>query len=140
VPRQQRVRRHDRGDLAQHPSPHCPGLRGEPTALVVGEAQASGSELFAQDAILFLKIIDDVTLLLVDPAGERDQDDRRGCDSDGTGTAYQRPRSSKLGAPARVPASFAFLDSTGYKAMADAVDLALFKTEQRPARTSKSGR
>ena len=75
VPCQQRIRRHDRGELAQQPSSQCPGFRGEPTALVVSEAQATGAELFPQDAVLFLKIVDDVALLLVDPAGERDQDE-----------------------------------------------------------------
>jgi hypothetical protein len=73
VPRQQRVRRHDRGELAQQPSPQRPSLGGEPTSLVVGEAQAPGSNLFTQDAVLFLKIVNEVALLLVEPAGERDQ-------------------------------------------------------------------
>src|SRR5262249_33373718 len=51
------------------------GLRGEPTTLIVGEAQASGSKLLAQDTVLFLQIVDDVALLLVDPTGKRDQDE-----------------------------------------------------------------
>jgi hypothetical protein len=75
VPRQQRVRRHDRGELAQQPSAQRPGLRGESTTLIVREAQASGSTLLAQDAVLFVQIVDDVALLLVDPTGERDQDE-----------------------------------------------------------------
>lgn len=50
-------------------------FRGEPTSLVVGEAQAPGSDLFAQDAVLFQEIVDDVALLLVEPASERDQDE-----------------------------------------------------------------
>jgi hypothetical protein len=73
VPRQQRVRRDDRGELPQQPSPQRPSLRGEPTALIVGEPQPPGAGLFAQDAVLFQEIVDDVALLLVDPAGERDQ-------------------------------------------------------------------
>jgi hypothetical protein len=52
-------------------------FRGEPTALVVGEAQASGSKLLALDAVLVLQIVDDVALLLVDPRRERDQDELR---------------------------------------------------------------
>ena len=75
MPRQQRVRCHDCRELAQQPSSQCPGFRSEPTALVVGETQAPGSDLFTQDAVLFLKIVDDVALLLVEPAGERDQDE-----------------------------------------------------------------
>ena len=32
-----------------------------------------GSQLLAENAILLLQIVDDVALLLVDPAGQRDQ-------------------------------------------------------------------
>src|SRR5262249_46166244 len=78
VPRQQRVWRHDRGELAQQPSSQGPGFRGEPTALVVGEAPAPGADLFAQDAVLFQEIVDDVALLLVDPAGKRDENELQG--------------------------------------------------------------
>src|SRR5262249_50280524 len=78
VPRQQRVRRDDRGELAHQASSQRPRLRGEPTALVVGETQAPGAELFAQDTVLFQEIVDDVALLLVEPAGERDQDELQG--------------------------------------------------------------
>jgi hypothetical protein len=56
----------------------CPSFRGEPTALVVGEAQAPGSDLFAQDAVFFQEIINDVAVLLVEPAGERDQNELQG--------------------------------------------------------------
>src|SRR5262249_30862176 len=52
----------------------CPGFGGEPTALVVGEAQTPGSDLLTQDTVLFVNIVDDVALLLVKPGGERDQD------------------------------------------------------------------
>jgi len=72
VPGQQRVRCHERGKLAQQPSAQYPGVYGEPTALVVGEAQAPGTDLFTQDAVLFPKIVDDVALLLVKPAGQSD--------------------------------------------------------------------
>src|SRR5262249_14054015 len=126
VPRQQRVRRHDRGELAQHPSAERPGLCGEPTTLIVGEAQASGSKLLAEDAVLFLQIVDDIALLLVDPTGERDQDElqrmrqprhdgqatRR---STSSATASARPESN-LARKARVFASIGFLDSTGSRA------------------------
>src|SRR5262245_12131170 len=75
---------HNRGELAQQPSAERPDLRGEPSTLIVREAQASGSKLLAQDAVLFLQIVDDVTLLLVDPTGERDQDETA---ADATATA-----------------------------------------------------
>jgi hypothetical protein len=44
-------RGHNGADLPQQPSAQCSGFRGEPTALVVGEAQTPGSELFAQDTV-----------------------------------------------------------------------------------------
>jgi hypothetical protein len=75
VPRQQRVRRHDRRELSQEPSSQRPGFRGEPTARVVGEPQAPGADLFPQDTVFFLKVVDDLALLLVHPTGERDQDE-----------------------------------------------------------------
>jgi len=40
VPCEQRVGRHDRGELAQQPSAQCAAFRGEPTPLVVSEAHA----------------------------------------------------------------------------------------------------
>jgi hypothetical protein len=73
VPRQQCVRRHNRADLPQQPSAQYSGFRGEPTALVVGEAQTPGSELFAQNTVFPLEIVDDIALLLVDPTSERDE-------------------------------------------------------------------
>jgi hypothetical protein len=44
-------------------------FRRQSTALSVGEPQTSGAELLPQDAVLFLKIIDDIALLLVHPTG-----------------------------------------------------------------------
>ena len=41
---------------------------------VVGEAQPPRSELFTEDTVLFLKIVDDLALLPVDPTSEGDQD------------------------------------------------------------------
>jgi hypothetical protein len=43
----------DRGELAQQPPSQCPSFRGEPTALVVGDVQAPGSDVFTPDAVLF---------------------------------------------------------------------------------------
>ncbi len=82
VPRQQRVRRHDGGEFVQQPSSLCPDFRGEPPPLVVGfvgEVQAPGSDLFTQDAILFLKIIDDVALLLVNQPASATRTNCSGC-------------------------------------------------------------
>ena len=51
------------------------GLRGQAAALRVREAQTLGRELFPKDAVLFLEIVDDVALLLVDPAGHGDDEE-----------------------------------------------------------------
>ena len=40
---------------------------------MVGEPEPPRSQLLAQNAILLLQIVDDAALLLVDPAGQRDQ-------------------------------------------------------------------
>ena len=45
-------------------------FRGQATAPRIGESDAARAELLLEDAILFLEIVDEVTLLLVDPAGD----------------------------------------------------------------------
>ena len=42
--------------------------------LILREAQPLGPELFPQDDVFLLQIVDDITLLL-HPTGERDQDE-----------------------------------------------------------------
>jgi len=39
--------------------------------LIICEPQASGTELFSQDSILFAQILDGMLLLLVHPRGQR---------------------------------------------------------------------
>ena len=73
VPREQGVRGHDGPELLQHASTECVGFGGQTEPLVVGEPEPPRSELLAEHAILLLQIVDDVALLLVDPAGQRDQ-------------------------------------------------------------------
>ena len=73
MPRQQRVRCHDRGDAPEDAASKGLCFRRQATALRVGEPQTFGPELFMEDAILFLEIIDDIALLLVHPTGERDE-------------------------------------------------------------------
>lgn len=110
MPGEQGVRRHDRGDVSQHASPKCSGFRGEPSALMVREAQTPGPELFPQDAVFLLQIVDDIALLLVHPTGDRDQDElqrmrQRGHGVQATrGWAYRRrgPREVKSNSLSRV--------------------------------------
>ena len=53
----------------------CLGFRRQTTALIVGEPQTSGADLFPQGAVLLLDIVDDIALLLVHPTGERDENE-----------------------------------------------------------------
>ena len=48
-------------------------LHGEPSALFVGQAETALAELLAEDAVLLEEILDDVVLMAVDPAGEREE-------------------------------------------------------------------
>jgi hypothetical protein len=67
MPRQERVRAHDSGDLLEHSPPQRLHLAGQANALIVGEAQPARAELLAEHAVLGLEILDHLALLLVDP-------------------------------------------------------------------------
>ena len=43
-------------------------------ALIVGKPEPAGTELLSKDAILGLEIVDHLALLLVDPAGQGDEE------------------------------------------------------------------
>ena len=77
VPREDRLRRDDGGDLAQGLPAQRLSFRRQSTALVVGETHAFPArlELLFQDAVLFDQVGDHVRLLTGDPAGERRQEE-----------------------------------------------------------------
>jgi hypothetical protein len=50
-----------------------PALGREPAALDVREAQTPATELLAQDAVLFLDVLEDLELAAVHPAGKHQQ-------------------------------------------------------------------
>ena len=55
--------------VTAYPSPEARGLGGQAPALGVGEPETARTELLlSADAMLFLERVNDVTLLLVDPA------------------------------------------------------------------------
>ena len=56
------------------------GFHGQTDALIIGEPEPPRSELLAQHAVFLLQIVDDLALLLVDPAGQRDQKEPVGGD------------------------------------------------------------
>ena len=70
VPSQQRIGRHDRGDLPQcQPSQlKCP--HGKPPSVVIGEAQTPPTQLRAQDAILLHQVREHVPLVAIQPADQ----------------------------------------------------------------------
>jgi len=68
VPPQEGVRRHDRGDLTQRSTSQPERAHGEPASVVIREAQASPTQLRAQDAILFNEVGERLALLTIPPA------------------------------------------------------------------------
>ncbi len=74
MPGEQGIGGDQRLNLTKGATTKGPGLRGQTPALRIREAKPTGGKLFPQDAILFLEIVNDVTLLLVDPAGHGDDE------------------------------------------------------------------
>jgi hypothetical protein len=68
------IRAHDGFELLEYAAPQALRLGGQPNALVVGEPETARTQLLSKDAILGLEIVDDLALLLVDPAGEGDEE------------------------------------------------------------------
>jgi hypothetical protein len=86
----------DSADFLEHAPPQVLCFGGQADALIVGEAQPTRAELFAEDAILGLEIVDDLALLLVDPACERDHEEpervrQRRHEAQGSRSAQERP-------------------------------------------------
>ena len=57
----------------QNLPPECSGFNRQSAALVVTEAYSSAAELLSKNAILLTKVINDLQLSLVHPAGDSDQ-------------------------------------------------------------------
>ena len=68
MPAEEGIGRDQGVQVTEYPSPEALGLCGQAPALGVGEPETARTELLSEDAILFLEIVNDVTLLLVDPA------------------------------------------------------------------------
>ena len=65
VPSQQRCRRHDGSQFLKHTPAQFLGSDRQASALIIVKAHPLASELFAQNTVLFVKIFDDVLLLLI---------------------------------------------------------------------------
>jgi hypothetical protein len=97
MPREQRIRRDERADVLECAPAERLGFRGQADALIVGESHPPGAELLPQHAVLSLKIVDDIELLLVEPAGEGGEEERQGSGRRRHGPAAYRTRGG--GAP-----------------------------------------
>ena len=73
MPSQEGCGRHQGGQFLKHAPAQFLGPDGQAPPLVVVKTQPLATKLFAQDAILFLKIVDDILLLFVQPAREGNQ-------------------------------------------------------------------
>ncbi|MGA2078298.1 MAG: hypothetical protein ABSH52_32825 [Terriglobia bacterium] len=73
VPGQERLRRDQGGQLVKHPAAQFLGVDRQATALVVVQAQPSIAELFPKNSVFPLELLDDLLLLLVQPASEGNQ-------------------------------------------------------------------
>jgi len=73
VPAQQRLWRHDGGHFRQHLPPEQPGFYCQTVALIVGETKLSAAKLSTKDSVFLPQIFDCVLLLLIHPAGDREE-------------------------------------------------------------------
>jgi hypothetical protein len=73
VPAEQRVGRHEGGDLAQRPTAHSEGAHREPSPVVIGQAQTPPAQLPPQEAILFEQVRECLPLSALEPAGQDHQ-------------------------------------------------------------------
>ena len=90
VPGQQGLRRDNGGDLSQNLPPQGFGSNGQSAALVVIEAHSPAAELLSKNAILLAKVINDLQLALVHPAGDSDQQESEWVKDSGCSKAHYR--------------------------------------------------
>jgi len=67
------LRRDQGGQFVQDPPAHFLGSNRRASALTIIKSQPLAFQLFARHAVLFLKIVDDVLLLLAEPSREGNQ-------------------------------------------------------------------
>ena len=124
MPAEEGIGRDQGVPVTAYPSPEARGLCGPAPALGVGEPETARTALLSADAILFLERVNDVTRLLVDPAGDgHDEELQHVGKRRHTGRAEQRlsavtnvaTRRASSVESARRTASIGFLDSTGVR-------------------------
>jgi hypothetical protein len=73
VPAEQRLWCHDGCHFGQHLCSEQPGLYCQTAALIIGEAKPSAAKLSTKDSVFLPQILDCVLLLLIHPAGNREE-------------------------------------------------------------------
>jgi hypothetical protein len=73
MPPQQRVRRHDRGDLLQGCTADPVRARSQATAIVVGETQSTSAQLAPQKPVFLDEVTDCLALPTVQPPRQHTQ-------------------------------------------------------------------
>jgi hypothetical protein len=71
--RRQRIGGDDGGDLVQPPTPQPVRPNGEPSPVVIGQAQAPSVELPSQEAVLLDHVGQRLPLSAIEPAGDDHQ-------------------------------------------------------------------
>ena len=84
VPAENRVRRDDAGDLHPDAPSELLTAYGESTALGIGQAKRPRAQVLPEDPILLPEIVDQIVLVTVHPASEREDEElsRRYCQVD----------------------------------------------------------
>ena len=75
VPAENRVRRDDAGDLHQDAPSEFLAAHGESTALGIGQAKRPRAQVLPEDPILLPEIRDQIVLVAVHPASERENEE-----------------------------------------------------------------
>ena len=72
MPTKQRVRRDNRCDLPQDPPAQAMSSGGQSSPVVIGQSQASATELAAKQAVLFHQVGENLSFASVEPTGENE--------------------------------------------------------------------
>src|SRR5262249_16828725 len=77
MPSQKRLWSHDGGELVEELSADLLRFRCQSATLIIVETHAAVADLLSKDPILLDQILDELLLMLVHPAGQRDNDERK---------------------------------------------------------------
>ncbi len=105
MPAEEGIGRDQGVPVTAYPSPEARGLGGPAPALGVGEPETARTALLSEDAMLFLERVNDVALLLVDPARDgHDEELQHLGNRRHTGESSRGSRRSRTSRPGERPA------------------------------------